>query len=162
MRTFAGRNFQAEVPRPWGRIMLFIWRSIRKPSELEAVTENGDSSRGELRQVMGPDPWRVLQALVKPLAFPLSEGRRHWKVLSKGNTLSSFDFQKDHFGCYFRTAMVQGLGEEARLKAGRPDRGCSEFQGPAKGALSHAWWKAIRIWISCKDPSFYLPLIYWL
>lgn len=57
--------------------MLFIWRSIRKPSELEAVTENGDSSRGELRQVMGPDPWRVLQALVKPLAFRLSEGRRH-------------------------------------------------------------------------------------
>lgn len=57
--------------------MLFIWRSIRKPSVFEAVTENGYSSRGELRWVMGPDPWRVLQAVVKPLAFPPREGRRH-------------------------------------------------------------------------------------
>lgn len=57
--------------------MLFIWRSIRKPSVFEAVPKNGDGSRGEIRPVMGPDPWRVLQALVKPLAFPLRERRRH-------------------------------------------------------------------------------------
>ena len=49
---------------------------------------------------------------------------------------SSLDFQKDHFGCYFRTAGVQRVGEEVRLKAGRPDGGSSEFQGPGKGGLA--------------------------
>ena len=31
---------------------------------------------------------------------------------------------------------MQRVGEEVRLKAGRPDGGSSEFQGPGKGGLA--------------------------
>ena len=31
------------------------------------------------------------------------------------------------------------MGEEVRLKAGRPDGGSSEFQGPGKGGLARPW-----------------------
>lgn len=53
--------------------------------------------------------------------------------MSKGNTLSDLHFQKKKpTEVLLRTTVVQGTG----IKAGRPDRGCSEFHVTGGSGLS--------------------------
>lgn len=56
--------------------------------------------------------------------------------MSKGNTLSDLHFQKKKpTEVLLRTTVVQGTG----IKAGRPDRGCSEFHVTGGSGLSMGW-----------------------
>ena len=80
-----------------------MWPAAQRPLQLQ------QSEQWESKSQLGAVQWgkpgrrrssRALQALVKMLAFPLSEARSHWRVLSRTVTRSDLNSVKTSQSCY--------------------------------------------------------------